>query len=106
MAKVIRSTVDGSYLLYRGKPLVREAQMINYGSMKDEYIMQMMILKNKEVDLGGVKSTVPGRVIVQIMQKDASAQGGRKLVKQFDKSGLHDAFTIGYNYMQSLQKKA
>ena len=106
MSKVIRSTVDGKYLLYRGKPLVREANMINYGSMKDEYIMQMMILKNKEVEIGGVKSTVPARVIVQIMQKDENAQGGRKPVKQFDKSGLHDAFTIGYNYMQSLQKKA
>ncbi len=106
MANVVRSTVEGKYLMFKGKPLVRQAQMINYGSMKDEYILQMMILKNREVEIGGVKSEIPARVIAQVMQKDASAPGGRKLVKQFDKAGLHDAFTIGYNYIQTLQKKA
>ncbi|MBO5744888.1 MAG: hypothetical protein J6R60_03780 [Clostridia bacterium] len=106
MSKVVKSTVEGSYLMFKGKPLVRQSQMINYGSMNDEYILQMMILKNKEVEIGGVKNEIPSRVIVQIMQKDAAAPGTRKLVKQFDKSSLHDAFTIGYNYMQTLQKKA
>ncbi|MBE6543976.1 MAG: hypothetical protein E7675_06205 [Ruminococcaceae bacterium] len=106
MAKVIRSTVDGKYLMFKGKPLVRQEQIINYGSMKDEYILQLMILKDREVEIGGVKSRIPSRVFAQVMKKDPTAQGGRKMVKQFDKTGLHDAFVIGYNYMQTLQKKA
>ena len=106
MAKVIKSTVEGKYLMFKDKPLVRQEQIINYGSMKDEYILQLMILKNREVEIGGVKNTIPSRVIAQVLKKDPTVQGGRKMVKQFDKTGLHDAFVIGYNYIQTLQKKA
>ena len=42
------STVDGSYLMYRGQPLVREDNVICYGSMDDEYILQMIIMSTKE----------------------------------------------------------
>ena len=83
MATVIKSTVEGKYLMFKGKPLVRQEQIINYGSMKDEYILQLMILKNREVEIGGVKNTIPSRVIAQVLKKDPTVQGGRKMVKQF-----------------------
>ena len=81
MAKVIESTVKGKYLMFKGKPLVRQAEFIHYGSLKDEYVLQLMILKKREVEIGGVKSEIPSRVLSQVMKKDPSAPGGRKMIK-------------------------
>lgn len=105
MAMVVKSNVEGGYLMFHGKPLVRHEHMIYYGNMQDKYVMMMMILKNKELVLGGKKTQVPDKVIVQIMEKDSNNPENRILVKQFDKNGLHDAFVIGYNYLNSLQGK-
>ena len=33
----------GKYLMYKGKPLVRENNFICYGDMEDEYILFLMI---------------------------------------------------------------
>lgn len=103
MAVVEKSTVEGSFITYKGKPFVRQGHMMCYGSLQDDYIMQFITMKNKEVTVGGVKNEVPAMVIVQILKKNAET-GAWDAVKQFNKNGLYDAFSIGYNYMQSLQK--
>ena len=105
MATIVKSNVEGGYLMFHGKPLVRQGHMICYGNMQDKYVMMLMVLKNKEVVIGGKKNQVPDKVIVQIMEKDANNPENRNLVKQFDKNGLHDAFMIGYNYLNNLQNK-
>lgn len=105
MATVVKSNVEGKYLMFHGKPLVRQGHMICYGSMQDKYVMMLMILKNRELAFGDKKNQVPDKVIVQIMEKDANNPENRNLVKQFDKNGLHEAFVIGYNYLNSLQTK-
>ena len=33
--------VNGKYLMYRGKPLVREKNVICYGNMSDKYVLFM-----------------------------------------------------------------
>lgn len=104
MAKVLESTVKGNYLMFRGKPLVREGNQICYGDMSDEYVMYLMILSNKSVTVGGVTSEVPDRVIVQILKTDTSIVGYERIVKQFDKSGLYDAFNAGLIYLDRLSR--
>ena len=39
----IVSTVNGSFIMYRNRPLVREENIICYGSMEDKYMLQMNI---------------------------------------------------------------
>ena len=103
MAVVEKSTVEGSFITYKGKPFVRQGHMMCYGSLQDDYIMQLITMKSKDVTIGGVKNAVPAMVIVQILKKN-SESGAWDTVKQFNKNGFYDAFMIGYNYMQSLQK--
>ena len=103
MADIEKSTVDGSFITYKGKPFVRQGHMMCYGSMQDEYIMQLIAMNNRELTFEDVKNNVPAMVIVQILKKNAQT-GAWDSVKQFNKNGLYDAFTIGYNYMQSLIK--
>ena len=103
MATVVKSNVEGKFLMFHGKPLVRQGHMICYGNMEDRYIMMMMVMKNKDVEIGGKKNSIPDKVIVQIAQKDPANPSNRIPIKQFDKNGLHDAFMIGYNYLKNLQ---
>ena len=43
-----KAVLNGKYLMYKGKPLVREKNAICYGSMEDKYILFLIILTNKK----------------------------------------------------------
>ena len=87
MAQETRPLVEGKYLEYLDKPLVREGDTICYGDMNEKCILILEIMSYKEVD--GKK--VPKNVLIQVIDsKDPS-----KIIKQGSKEGLHDAFTIG-----------
>jgi hypothetical protein len=102
MADIIESTVAGKYLMYRGKPLLREANQICYGDMEDEYMLYLLILSNKTIQVGEKKVEVPDRIIVQILKNDPSILGYERIVKQFDKNGLYDAFQTGLIWLDRL----
>lgn len=87
----VLSTVDGKFLMYKGLPLVREDNIICYGSMDEEYILQMIIMSEKED--GGVK--VPDKILIQLLRTDNSLPDHERIVKQDMKSGFYEAFEIG-----------
>ncbi len=87
MAKDSRPLVDGAYLHYMDKPLVREGDTICYGDMSEQCILILEIMSYKEVN--GQK--VPKNILIQVIDsKDPS-----KIIKQGSKEGLHDAFSMG-----------
>lgn len=86
-----KATVNGKYLMYRGKPLLREKNAICYGDMDDEYVLFMLILSNKTVN----GKEVPDRILIQILSTDMSLSPSEKLIKQGEKNGLFNAFDIG-----------
>ncbi len=98
--------IKGKYLIYRGLPLVRENNMICYGSMKDKYVLYMMILSNKETTLpeSGKKVTLPDKIIGQIVATDPKKIGPDKIVKNFEKNGLYDAFDMGIAILERYNK--
>ena len=83
--------LEGKYLMYRGKPLVRENNVIVYGDMDDPYYLFLMILSEKEED----GKTLPDRILIQIVStKDGS------IFKMGEKSGLFDAVDIGMIWLE------
>lgn len=96
--------LDGKFMMYRGKPLLRENNILCYGDMKtDKYILFMMILSNKTVELSASqKAEVPDRILVQILSTDTTKPAHERMVKQFDKSGLYDAMDIGMIWLNKL----
>ncbi len=92
------TTVKGKYLLYKGKPLVREGNTICYGNMDDEYILFMMIMSMKTE--GGRE--VPDKVIVQILKTDTSLPAHERIEKQDIKNSLYEAFDIGTIWLERL----
>ena len=87
-----RNVVSGKYLEYKGKPLVREGNTICYGDMNEKCILVLEIMSFKEV--GG--RSLPDKILIQIIDsKDPT-----KIIKQGDKNGLHDAFSIGLVWLE------
>ncbi len=83
---------EGKYITFKGKPLVREKNIICYGNMEDKYYLFLMILTNKKV--GGAE--IPDKILVQIL----STEEKNKIIKQGEKSGLYDALDIGMIWLE------
>ena len=97
---------NGKFLMFRGKPLVRERNAICYGDMSDKYVLYMLILSNKTIESpdGKTKTEVPDKILVQIISTDTNKKPADRMEKQFEKSGLMDAFDIGLIWLNRLNE--
>lgn len=92
------STVNGKYLEYKGRPLVREDNTICYGYMEDPYILQMTVMTTKQQK----GHEVPDKVLIQILKTDPALSAQEKIVKQDMKNGLYEAFDLGVIWLERL----
>lgn len=95
---ILEATVDGKFLTYKGRPLVRGENTICYGFMEDPYVLQMTIMTTKKVH----DKEVPDKVLIQIVKTDKSLSAQERIVKQDMKSGLYDAFDLGLIWLERL----
>lgn len=92
MSDVIKQMVEGKYLMYKDKPLVREGNTICYGDMSEKCILILEIMSYKE-EAG---NKVPDKILVQVIDsKDPT-----KIIKQGAKDGLYNAFSIGVIWLE------
>ncbi len=92
-----KALVEGKYLEYKGKPLVREGDTICYGDMSEKCILILEIMSYKKVD----SNDVPDKILIQII--DSKDPG--KIIKQGSKEGLYEAFTLGCIWLDQALKK-
>ena len=93
-------TVKGKYLMYNGKPLVRNEKVIVYGDMTDDYILFLGIMTTKPVETENGKVEVPDNIMVQILSTDTSMPPAQRMVKQAIKNGLFDAMEVGLTWLK------
>ena len=93
--------VEGEFLVYKDKPLVRKDNMYCYGDMKDDYVLFLMVVSTKKVN----GKEIPDLVIVQVMSTDESKSPLERLAKQFEKNGLYNAIDIGLIWLEKLNRK-
>ena len=92
MSDVIKQMVEGKYLMYKDKPLVREGNTICYGDMSEKCILILEIMSYKE-EAG---NKIPDKILVQVIDsKDPT-----KIIKQGAKDGLYNAFSIGVIWLE------
>ena len=94
--KEVHSTVNGDFLIYRDRPLVREENVICYGCMEDPYMLQLIIMSTKEYR----GQTVPDKVVVQLLKKDTSVPSHQRIVKQSIQEGLSGAMDLGIVWLE------
>ena len=94
-----RKKVEGEYLTYQGKPLVREGNTIIYGDLNhDACVLVLEIMAYKEE--AGEK--VPAKVLIQILD----SKDPNNVLQSGQKDGLHDAFSLGLTWLDLKLKKS
>ena len=83
MSAETREKVSGSYLEYRGWPLVREENTICYGDMNEKCYLLLEIMSYKD--------NLPDKILIQVVDtKDPN-----NILRQGAKNGLYEAFNLG-----------
>ncbi len=86
-----RQLVSGKYLEYKGKPLVREGNTICYGDMSEKCILVLEIMSYTKGE-----PSVPEKIFIQVID----SKDPNKILKQGEKTGLYDAFSIGLVWLE------
>ena len=84
--------IEGKYLTYLDQPLVREGQTICYGDKSEKCFLILEIMsykKERGYDL-------PDKIFIQVVD----SKDPNKIIKQGDKSGLHNALTMGMIWLE------
>ena len=85
-------------LTYKGKPLVRNGNIIYYGDMKDAYIAMLQIQENQEFqDL-----SMAQKVSVQIMSTNAELSPKERMKKRTEKGSLYEAMHIASIWLERM----
>lgn len=93
------------YIMYKGKPFVREKNAVCYGDMDAKYYLFMLILTNKKIQTtDGKEVEIPDRILIQILSTDKTKSPTEKIAKQFEKNGLYDAMDLGLFWLEKLNK--
>lgn len=88
-------------LTYKGKPLIRKDNMVYYGSMSDEFIVQMQILET--TDLSDLKLAT--KVSVQLQRTDPNARSKDRIIKKSEYDGFYAALEVGCIWLSRYGKK-
>ena len=83
-------------LTYRGRPLMRNDNLIYYGSMADPYIVMLQVLESK--DLKDLKLAT--KVSVQLQLTDPNAKARDRVVKKSEKDGFYTALDVGCVWLE------
>ena len=78
------------FLMYKGKPLVRNGDTIYYGNMSDDFVIMMRIASKKEFEGYDLAS----KVTVQLLSTDPDASAKERIVKTSEKKGFFAAMDI------------
>ena len=87
---------ENAVLMYKGRPLMRNDNLIYYGSMADSHIVMLQILETKQVN--GID--VASRVSVQLQLTDPAARSRDRIVKKSEKDGLYTALDFGSVWLE------
>ena len=83
MSAETREKVSGSYLEYRGWPLVREDNTMCYGDMNEKCYLLLEIMSYKD--------NLPDKILIQVVD----SKDPNNILRQGSKNGLYEAFNLG-----------
>jgi len=84
------------YLLYKGRPLVRNGDTIYYGSMAEKYVIMLTVESTKKVGTLDVAE----KVLIQLMYTDPELRTRDRVVKKSEKVGLYNAMDLGAVWLE------
>ena len=86
--------VEGKYLEYKDRPLVREGNTICYGDKTERCFLLLEIMSYQKDEQSG--EDLPDKIFIQIID----SKDPNKIIKQGEKTGLYDAFSLGLVWLE------
>ncbi len=86
--------VEGKYLEYKDRPLVREGNTICYGDKTEKCFLLLEIMSYKKDEATGEE--LPENIFIQIID----SKDPNNIIKQGEKNGLYDAFSLGLVWLE------
>ncbi len=83
-------------LEYKGHPLRRKDNLIYFGEMSDQYIVQLQIMDTKKVN----DLEVATRVSVQLQLTDPEIKSKDRVVKKSEKDSLYAAMDLASIWLE------
>ena len=90
------ATAQKNLLEYKGHPLLRNGNLIYFGSMSDKYIILLQILNTKKVD----DLDVATKVSVQLQLTDPNIKSRDSVLKKTEKDSLYDAMDVASVWLE------
>ena len=87
---------ESKYLLYKGKPLVRNGNILYYGNMGDPYVVMLQILASENKN--DIQTST--KVVVQLMSTDRTKDLKDIFIKRSEKTGLYSAMEIASIWLE------
>jgi hypothetical protein len=85
-----------SFLTYKGKPLVRNGNIIYYGNMYDKYVVMLQIMNSTTLK----DTPAAGTVLVQLTSTNEDLRARDRIIKKTEKEGLYNAIDIGSIWLE------
>lgn len=96
---------DGQYILYKGKPLLRDKNSFVYGSMADKHVLQLNVISWKPMKRAdGTELAVPDAIFGLVVSTDFKKPFQDRVVEQFQKKGLALALEWGEIRLKGLNQ--
>ena len=83
-------------LTYKGHPLRRKDNLIDYGSMAEKYIVALRVISSEKVN----GMDVATKVAVELQLTDPDLKSRDRVVKKSEKPNLYDAIDVGAIWLE------
>lgn len=94
---------NNKILMYKGRPLVKNGNIIYYGFMDQPVVAVLQIKSTRELQ----GETVADDIVVQLFRTDPSITKAKdKVIKKAEKKGLYSALEIGSIWLERELKSA
>lgn len=89
---------EKNMLIYRGKPLLRDGDVLYYGDFSENFITRFTITEKKKVkDL-----EIATKVTIELLEKATDSIKGAKLTKKAERTSLYAALDIGVFWLEDI----
>jgi len=87
---------DGEILLYKGKPLIRNENIIYYGDPADKFIIMLTVNNNEKIN----DLDVATDVTVTLQTNSTGGRGKEKIIKKVEREGLYRALDVAAVWLE------
>ncbi len=92
---------NDEYLTYKGRPVVRSGDKIYYGSMADNFVVEMTIQTKKMIQ----GEEIADKILIRMMNTDPTVKPEEVITKTSEKNGFSAAMDIATVWLDRANPK-